>query len=239
MSNGNTTWVAYLRVSTDKQGRDGLGIEAQRQVIQTHIDQNGGGTLVESFVEVESGAKRDRKQLQRAVEVAKKTHSTLLVAKIDRLTRDSVTLQVVRDSGVSITCCDNPAATDFVLNILACVAENERQMISKRTKDALQALKAKGVILGRPRNTEEEVAKMEEDLARGRAKQRNAADQWALDRIEVFRPIIESSATLVEVAKKLNGVVSTRRGGKWSATHVMRLIKRLNACGESVHLSAA
>ena len=230
-------WVAYLRVSTDRQGNDGLGIQAQRQVIQSHIDQCGGGDLLDTFIEVESGAKRDRKQLQEAISLAKKTKSTLLVAKLDRLTRDPFTLQVVRDSGVSVICCDNPAATDFVLNILACVAENERQMISKRTRDALQALLSQGIRLGRRRDTEEKEIQASKDLEKGRLKQRDNADAWALKRIAVLRATIEASTSLADAARKLNEAsVPTRRGGKWYAKSVDLLIKRLNACGEDISL---
>jgi DNA invertase Pin-like site-specific DNA recombinase len=144
-------WVSYLRVSTDRQGESGLGLEAQRKAVADYL--NGGKwTLAAEFVEIESGKRSDnRPQLAAAFAACKKQRAKLVVAKLDRLSRNMAFIATMMDSGVEFVAVDNPHATRLTLHILAAVAEHERMMISQRTKAALAAAKANGRKLGGPK----------------------------------------------------------------------------------------
>jgi DNA invertase Pin-like site-specific DNA recombinase len=144
-------FVAYARVSTDKQGRSGLGLEAQEAAIRAFLYPRG--KLLELHVEVESGRKPDRSKLREAVARCRKTGATLLVAKLDRLSRDVVFLRTLTDSGIDVAFCDLPQVPTgcmgrFLLGQMALVAELEAGLVSERTKAALAAAKARGVKLG-------------------------------------------------------------------------------------------
>jgi DNA invertase Pin-like site-specific DNA recombinase len=141
-------FIAYFRVSTDKQGKSGLGLEAQRKAVLDYL--NGGRwTLVQEFVEVESGKHSDRQQLAAALAACKKHRAKLVIAKLDRLSRNLAFIAALMESGVEFVAVDNPHANKLTVHILAAVAEHEREMISERTKAALQAAKARGGRLGK------------------------------------------------------------------------------------------
>ena len=142
-------FVAYERVSTARQGRSGLGLEAQRRAIDTFATDRDAQVLAR-FTEVESGGKNDRPELDAALNLARLTGATLVIAKLDRLSRNAAFLLTLRDAGVRFLACDMPEANDLTVGIMALVAEVEREAISKRTKDALAAAKARGVRLGNP-----------------------------------------------------------------------------------------
>src|SRR3954466_9202499 len=143
----NGKFIAYYRVSTDKQGKSGLGLEAQRQAVETYL--NGGSwTLVAEFVEVESGKHSERLQLAAALGACKKHRAKLVIAKLDRLSRN---LAFIATLMVEFIAVDNPHANKLTIHILAAVAQHEREMIAQRTKDALQAAKARGKRLGNPK----------------------------------------------------------------------------------------
>lgn len=140
------TFVCYYRVSTAQQGRSGLGLDAQEACVNAFIAARSNARLVAPpFTEIESGKKNGRPQLLKALLRAKVTGSTLLVAKIDRLSRNAAFLMTLRDSGVSFVACDQPEANSLTIGILALVAQNEREAISSRTKAALAMAKARGV----------------------------------------------------------------------------------------------
>lgn len=141
-------YVSYFRVSTDKQGIRGLGMEAQREAVSRQVN---GGEVVGEFQEVESGKRRDRPELVKALARCRECGATLVIAKLDRLARNAAFVLGLRDSGVEFVCCDYPQANRLTIGILAVVAEHEREMISARTKDALQAAKRRGQKLGNPR----------------------------------------------------------------------------------------
>jgi DNA invertase Pin-like site-specific DNA recombinase len=143
-------FVSYCRVSTQRQGESGLGLEAQDAAVAAYVASNGG-VVVERFVEVESGRKSDRPELHRALALCRAIGAVLLVAKLDRLARSVRFISEVMDSKVEIKACDIPSASRMVLHILAAVAEEESRAISARTKAALTAAKARGVRLGNPR----------------------------------------------------------------------------------------
>ena len=143
-------FVAYFRVSTTKQGIDGLGMDAQRNAIRNYL--NGGDwKLLAEFAEVESGKRKDRPELTNAVALCRKESATLLIAKLDRLARNAAFLLNLRDSGVDFIATDMPHADKFTVGIMALVAEKERDLISQRTRDGLAAARRRGIKLGNPR----------------------------------------------------------------------------------------
>jgi DNA invertase Pin-like site-specific DNA recombinase len=219
------TVVSYLRVSTDRQGRSGLGIEAQREAVRTHL--NGGDwRLLGEYVEVESGKNNDRPQLQAALDHAKVTGSTLVIAKLDRLSRDAHFLLGLQKAGVKFVAADMPEATDFTVGIMAMVAQQERKMISERTKVALQAAKARGVKLGNPNGA----AHLQ---GRGNREAVLAVQERAEERATSLRRTVEGLkaegiTSVRRIAEALNERgIRTARGGSWHPTSAARLLKRL------------
>ena len=220
-------FVAYERVSTARQGASGLGLEAQRKAIDDFAASRGA-TLLGRFTEVESGRKADRPELAKALDLARLTGSTLLIAKLDRLSRNAAFLLTLRDSGVSFLACDMPEANDLTVGIMALVAEAEREAISRRTKEALAAAKARGVKLGNPngaaalRRAGEGGEALRETVARN-------ADDFAADLAPVIAEIRSGGATsLRAMADELNrrGIV-TRRGARWHVSNVRNLVARM------------
>lgn len=219
-------FVAYFRVSTMQQGRSGLGLEAQREAVSRFVAQNGGSVIAE-FQEVESGKNADRPQLALALERCRLTRSTLVVAKLDRLTRDVAFLCKLRDSGVDFVAVDNPNANRLTVTILVAVAEEERRLISARTQAALQAAKARGVKLGNPMGA----AAFGGNAGKGGAEAMQAkADGFAQRLAGIVLPLKAQGLSLRRIAERLNadGIV-TPRGGAWQANSVKRLLERLGA----------
>ena len=145
----NGKFVAYFRVSTTKQGINGLGMDAQRNTVMNYL--NGGDwKLLAEFAEVESGKRKDRPELTKAVALCRKEGATLLIAKLDRLARNAAFLLNLRDSGVDFIATDMPHADKFTVGIMALVAEKERDLISQRTRDGLAAARRRGIKLGNP-----------------------------------------------------------------------------------------
>ena len=145
----NTNFVCYYRVSTTQQGQSGLGLDAQRQAVRDYA-QKVQGTILDEQVEVESGKRSDRSVLTNAIQRCRETGATLLVAKLDRLSRNLHFITTLQLSKANFLAVDNPHATPFLIHILVAVAEYERTMISARTKSALEAAKRRGVRLGNP-----------------------------------------------------------------------------------------
>jgi DNA invertase Pin-like site-specific DNA recombinase len=222
----NGGFVAYYRVSTNKQGKSGLGLEAQRAAVANYL--NGGNwRIVAEFTEVESGKRSDRPQLDKALAAARSRRVPLVVAKVDRLTRSVGFLSRLLDAGVDVRFADLPAiegATGkFILQQMAAVAELEAGMISARTKAALAAAKRRGVQLGGFRG-HNNLGSRERKAAL--AAKREKTQQWASDIAPIVKELQASGAvTLVAIADGLNErSVPTARGGQWSATQVMRLL---------------
>jgi DNA invertase Pin-like site-specific DNA recombinase len=212
-------FISYLRVSTGKQERSGLGLEAQRQAVEDYL--NGGSwKLLDEFVEVESGKRSDRPELARALAACRKQKATLVIARLDRLGRNVHFISGLMQSGVPFLVCDRPNAKPFELHIYAALAEEETRAISARTKVALQAAKARGIQLGNPRNLAE-VART------GSAANQERARQRALNVIPVIAQIQAGGVmTLEGIAKELNARnVKTARGGEWHKTSVARVIR--------------
>jgi len=218
-------FVSYCRVSTKRQGESGLGLDAQRKAILDFL--NGGSwELVGEFVEVESGKhQNNRPQLQAAIQLARATGAKLLIAKLDRLSRNAAFLLSLRDAGVDFVCVDNPQATPLTIGILAVVAQDERERISKRTREALAAAKARGVKLGCPNGA----AHLK---GRGNTEAVAAIQQGAQDRAENLREIVavfwKECQSLKKLAAELNARgILTPRGGQWHPASAGRLVKRL------------
>src|SRR5262245_43725144 len=142
--------VSYYRVSTRKQGLSGLGLEGQAEAVAAFCKQHKA-TVIASYKEIESGKKKDRPEIAKALAHARRSKATLIVAKLDRLSRNVAFLSTLMESKVSFVCCDNPHATPLTIHILAAVAEDEAKRISERTKAALAAAKMRGTLLGSAR----------------------------------------------------------------------------------------
>ena len=171
-------FVSYLRVSTDRQGASGLGLEAQRKAVLDYL--NGGPWwLIAEYVEVESGADDDRPKLAEALARCRLHNATLVIAKLDRLSRDAHFLLGLQKAGVRLVAADMPEANEMIVRIMALVAQAERKMISRRTKDALAAAKARGVKLGGDRGNLPAVA--EKGRRIGLEVRRKAARQRIAD----------------------------------------------------------
>jgi len=144
-----TKYVAYYRVSTTEQGNSGLGIEAQKETVK-QFTKNCTDCIIAEFTEIASGKSDTRIELLKAIEYAKKNDAELLIAKLDRLSRNAAFIFTLRDTKVKFVCCDLPDANTLTIGIFATMAQHERELISSRTKAALQAKKARGVKLGNP-----------------------------------------------------------------------------------------
>ena len=203
-------YIAYFRVSTDRQGKSGLGLAAQRKAVIDHINGNGAKVLAE-FTEVESGKKTSRPELIKALAACKEHHATLVIAKLDRLARNVHFVSGLMESGVEFLAVDMPYANRLTVHILAAVAEHEREMISQRTKVALAATKARGVTLGRAKEN--------------RAKARSFARSLKPVIKELAAEGITSVRGVAEALNKRN--IPTPRGGRWHPTSVARLLARL------------
>lgn len=220
--------VGYLRVSTDKQGQSGLGIEGQQRTVEAYA-ASCGCVLVATFVEVESGKRNDRPELAKAMAHARRVGATLLVARMDRLARNVSFVSALMESGVDFVACDNPHANRLTIHILAAVAESEAEAISQRTKAALASYKARGGLLGasRPecRNLDDE-ARQKGTEAASEARKQAAIDSYA----DLLPVVLESKAagkTLAAIAGELNADGhTTRTGAAWSPVQVMRMLKR-------------
>lgn len=142
-----TEYVAYYRVSTERQGRSGLGLEAQRAMVEQFLQPHD--QVVAEFTEIQSGKRDDRVELWNAINLVKKTRSKLLIPKLDRFSRKVSFISGIIDQGVELVVCEHPNVSTFFLHLLACFAEEERRQISERTKAALRAAKNRGTVLGR------------------------------------------------------------------------------------------
>ena len=217
-------FVSYLRVSTNKQGINGLGVEGQRQTIENYL--NGGSwKILKEFVEVESGKNNDRKELKKALNYCKNTGSILVIAKLDRLSRSVSFISTLMDCDVEFICCDFPSANRLTIHILAAVAEHERVMISSRTKNALKVLKDKGVKLGNPNLTNEIRQK-------GRVIAKQVLNKKSLDFAQsmygVIYPLKKQKMTLQQISDHLNdeGYMTSRKG-TWKPNTVKRVIDKV------------
>jgi DNA invertase Pin-like site-specific DNA recombinase len=219
-------YVAYYRVSTERQGRSGLGLDAQRRTVEDFLHATGG-TLTREFIEVQSGKDDDRPKLAEALKLCKLTHTTLLIAKLDRLSRSAAFLLTLRASGARLVAADMPEANETVVGFMAVMAEAERKAISDRTRAALAAAKRRGVRLGNPR--------LQPGTRAAARVATLAAQKAAKARAEDLRGMVDDARakghdSLRAIAAYLNDLgVTTARGCQWGPAAVARLQAQLGA----------
>lgn len=222
-------FVGYIRVSTAKQERSGLGLEAQRQTINNYL--NGGSwELLSEYVEVESGKNNERPKLKQAIDHCRMTGAILVIAKLDRLSRDLHFIATLQKSNVKFVSCDMPEANEFTVHIMAAMAQQERKMISQRTKEALQAAKARGVKLGNPQNLSTEAANKGRKL--GDVARIRKANQFASDVYPLIQSHQEQGSGLRQIARLFNeqGILSARgKTGSWTPTAIKNIVSRHNS----------
>lgn len=219
VSEGAATYVAYYRVSTRAQGESGLGLEGQRAAVAGFVK----GAILAEYTEVESGKNNQRVQLAAAIGRAKKEEAILIIAKLDRLSRNASFIFTLRDSGVNFQCVDMPDANTLTIGIFATLAQHERELISSRTKAALQAKRAQGVLLGKPENLTPEGQRKGGETTRRHALA-NENNRRATSMIALMR---QTGQNLTQIAAALNRAgFRTSRGGQFQATQVMRLAKQ-------------
>jgi DNA invertase Pin-like site-specific DNA recombinase len=230
-------FVTYLRVSTERQGQSGLGLEAQRRAVADYVASVAGAVIIApEFVEIESGTKNQRPKLDAALKLAKRHGATLLIAKLDRLSRNVAFASGLLESGVDIVAVDMPHANRFTMHVMAAVAEQEARAISIRVKEALAAAKSRGVLLGSANPKIRSQLDLTAFAAQGAATQRAQADDYAatvkpmLDRIRAQITATGQRVTLGRIADGLNAQgVKTARGGEWHPTTVKNLLERVGA----------
>lgn len=229
-------YVAYYRVSTDKQGRSGLGLEAQKEAVHRYLADKGWPPLAE-LEEVESGKRSSRPRLKEALALCRVHAATLVVAKIDRLARNAHFLGSIIESGVQVVFLDLPnlgqgAVPTFILQQLASVAQLEAGLISERTKAALTAAKARGVRLGGDRGYK---PPQELSEAAAAAKKAQAAERAADLKGIIDAVVADGHASFQQIARELNarGIPTPSRSGQWQATTVSRVMKRAGSNKET------
>lgn len=220
----NMKYIAYYRVSTQKQGRSGLGLEAQQAAVRRYLKEDD--QLLQEYVEIESGKRNDRPKLEQAIEHVQQAGCKLLIAKLDRLSRNARFIFMLRDTHVPFVAADMPDANNLTVGIMAVLADHERQMISERTQAALQALIARGKQLGTPENLN--------DMARAlgeKVRKKNAYEHLNNRRAGAFAlSLFKQNMSYKEISRQLNEHgFTTRRNCSFTHVQVKRLIQRYGA----------
>lgn len=222
-------YIVYYRVSTKRQGESGLGLDAQRKQVSEFV-RSRGAEILHEYIEIESGTVDDRPELNAALSASELYDAPLLIAKLDRLSRSAAFLMTLQESGVEFTCADMPDVCSMTIGVMALVARQEREAISKRTKDALQEAKERGQQLGGKR--EGQRPPTIEERTRGGQKLR----EQARERAERYRrPLVEAvalgecdnSAQIAQYFNQNNIPTAQGKTGTWQTTQVIRLMKRL------------
>ena len=219
-----TKYIAYYRVSTTKQGESGLGLEAQEKTVSNFMSSTGGD-LITTYSEVASGRNNGREQLTAAITRCKLTGATLLIAKLDRLSRNRLFLMELDESKINFVCCDMPEANRLTIGIMACMAEYESQLISERTTAALAAAKARGVVLG----NKNILAIRNSDVTAATAARMKKAAAFADDMSEVIKTIEAEHGRLStrKISDRLNEAgYLTPRGKAFTHSGVARIKTR-------------
>ncbi len=215
-----TKYVAYYRVSTQQQGQSGLGLEAQQIQVKNFVGDN---EILKHFIEVESGKNNNRPELKRAIELAKKEQVKLVIAKLDRLSRNASFIFMLRDTNVNFVCADMPEANSLTIGIMAVLAQDERERISQRTKAALDAKKAKGIDLGTPANLTLEARQKGLKTRMLNAKQ----NKQNIQATELILSYKKEGYSYADISTKLNDKgFRTRYGKDFKPMSVKRLYDR-------------
>ena len=214
-------YIAYYRVSTQKQGVSGLGIKAQKSSVSRFLNQDG--VLLHEFTDIESGKRNDRPSLLLAIEACKKENAVLLIAKLDRLSRNVGFIYTLKESQVKFKCCDMPDANSVTIGIMAVLAQEERERTSQRTKDALAELKRQGIKLGSPQNLNCN-ARLKGLKTRQENAQKNENNRKATALITALR---NESKSFYAITKQLNEFgFKTRRGKSFTQVQVKILYEK-------------
>ena len=214
-------YVAYYRVSTKQQGKSGLGLEAQKAEVNRYLKADD--TIIKEFTEVSSGKNDQRVEIAKAIEYCIKNDATLLIAKLDRLSRNVSFIFQLRDSKVNFVCCDIPDANTLTIGIFATMAQHEREIISKRTKAALAARKAKGLPLGTPKNLTDSGRQKAWAVNREKAASNDNNNRAAM----LIAEYKKQGMTLQAIADKLNtNNFRTSTGKQFHKTTVTRIYER-------------
>lgn len=223
MENITPSFVAYYRVSTKHQGQSGLGLEAQRIQVRSFI--GGQAQLVREFVEVESGKRNSRPRLLEALLYARQNKARLVIAKLDRLSRNAGFIFALKDSGVDFVCADMPDANTLTIGIFATLAQHERELIGERTKKALAAKKQQGFVLGSPQNLTPQAQQKGVEAIKVKAAT-NENNQRALLTIKGY---LHQQKTLQQIANELNASgFRTAKGHLFQRVQVQRLMSKLS-----------
>lgn len=208
-----TQYVVYFRVSTEKQGKSGLGLAAQHSLIEGFLSD--GDELIAEYVEVQSGKNDERKELWKAINHAKRNDAKLLIAKLDRFSRKVSFIASIMEQGIGLVVAEMPNATDFQLHIFAALAQEERRLISERTRNALAEAKKRGVQLG----------KNGQVLAE---RNRKAADERAEALRPLIIPMLDQGLSISEIGRRFNAMgIQTARGGKFFPEQISLIVRRL------------
>ncbi|MGO8865799.1 MAG: recombinase family protein [Alphaproteobacteria bacterium] len=214
--------IAYYRVSTERQGASGLGLQAQRKAVADYL-ASVGATLLEEYTEIESGKRSDRPEIAKALAACRKAKATLVIAKLDRLARNVAFISRLMEAKVDFLAVDFPQANRLTIHILAAVAEHEREMISQRTKAALAAARARGVKLGSPLPQNGAAIGLPRSLAARKAK----ADAIAAVALPVIHKLKAEGKTLRQIAEALGTTgIEAPRGGAWWPSTVYNMLAR-------------
>lgn len=218
----NQQFVAYFRVSTQQQGRSGLGLEAQQQAVIAYLNDK---PLLNTYTEVETGKGCDaldrRPQLKAAIDLCKKRQAILIIAKLDRLARNVHFVSGLIESGIEFVCADMPQANKVMLQMYSVMAEWERDQISLRTKQALAAAKMRGVVLGKAGSM---------NLKPNIEQRQQSANEFALKLSQVIKDMQGRGISQRAMCDELNDLgIKTAKGGKWSLIQLQRVLKRINA----------
>jgi DNA invertase Pin-like site-specific DNA recombinase len=217
------TYIAYLRQSTTKQEQSGLGVEAQREIIKNHLKE---GVILNEFVETETGKKNDRPKLMEALTQCRKTNSILIVAKLDRLSRNVAFTSKLLENDIEILFCDFPQANRLILHIISSIAEYEANLISLRTRQSLQAKKARGCKLGKSENL---LSKHKQAIQNSnKTNIQKAIDNDNNKRASaLISAMVKDNKTFAEITKSLNNQgFKTSRGCQFQIVQVQRIYEK-------------
>lgn len=224
--------VAYYRVSTQRQGVSGLGLESQKQSVQSFVNQNKS-EIVADFTEIESGKKNNRAQLMAALQLCKETGATLVIAKLDRLSRDLSFIAELQKSGIEFIACDMPSANKFTVQIMAAFAQHEREMISDRVKSSLKVAKERGKLIGNPqfRNAKKRDGVLLEYSLKGveSIKANARKNENNVRAISLIKEMRKNNSSWSEITQNLNkSNYKTAKGKSFQIVQVQRLAQREN-----------
>ncbi|MDO9067830.1 MAG: recombinase family protein [Deltaproteobacteria bacterium] len=224
MGNG---YISYVRVSTDRQGKSGLGLQAQQKQVRDFIS-SCNGVLLDEFTEIESGKNNNRPELAKAIRQSQLTGSKLIIAKLDRLSRSLNYITSLSESKIDFVVCDLPGCDQFTINLYGALAQRERELISQRTKSALQAAKALGKVLGTPENLTPAAARIGRE--KGVVARQKIADAFAQKVADTIVEYQKGGLSLNRIANELNtrGVLTARgKVDAWTPTAVKNVLARL------------